>query len=315
MADFNSSLPVRTETDGDIVAKITDGVSNLLVAVDGSATPANGLLVLGTDGTDAQALSTDVSGNLNVNIVSGASGHSDTDDGSIAGAQVANLGVSLNYGWNGTTWGRLNVDGSGNLDIKVNAALPTGTNSIGTVGLDAGSNNIGDLGTIIDLENTDGSAVGTKGILAMGTDGTNAQTIATNASGALKVVQDSGEIFEVHLTNQTSSDEVHHYEQETAVAAAGTSTATYTVTAARTLLLMSIFAGASGKGRCEVAVGPTGSEVTKAVFFWSASNLGNQIYFSKPIEVAATDNVKLTLKNMDNQTQDMYSFINGEEVA
>jgi len=36
MADFDSSLPVRTKTDGDIVSKITDGTNNLEINSDGS---------------------------------------------------------------------------------------------------------------------------------------------------------------------------------------------------------------------------------------------------------------------------------------
>lgn len=315
MADFNSSLPVRTQTDGDIVAKLTDGVLNLSFATEAATAPASGILSFGWDGTDAYALSTDTNGYLNVNIMSGAGGTTDTDDDSIATGQTASLTLNLLYGYDGTSWERLHSDTSGNLHVKVNQPLPTGTNSIGTVGLDAGTNNIGDIGTIVDLEATDGAAALTKGIQAMGTDGTNSQTLSTDNTGALNVIQKAGEVFEVHITENTSSGEVHSYEVETAVASNASSNHIYTVTAAKTLLLRSVQASGSGKGKVEVQVGPSGSEVTKAVGFWSASEQMIQIMFPKPIEVAATDTVKLILTNRDNQTQDLYSFINGEEIG
>ena len=57
---------------------------------------------------------------------------------------ATNSGVlSWNYGWNGTAWDRLQVDASKNLKVTVNAALPAGSNTIGNVGLVAGSAVIG----------------------------------------------------------------------------------------------------------------------------------------------------------------------------
>lgn len=198
MADFDSNLPIRGTT-ADLETKVGDGSNSLDIAVDGSTAKTNGVQVLGTDGTNAQTVSTDSSGHLQVDVLTGGGGPEDTDDDSVAGGQSAALGISLSYGWDGTDWQRLTTDASGSLDTNITLALPAGSNSIGTVGIDAGSNsigsvgldagtnNIGDIGTLVDLENTDGSTVGTKGLLAMGTDGTNAQTIAVDSSGNVQV--------------------------------------------------------------------------------------------------------------------------------
>lgn len=106
MADYDSSLPVRTETDGDIVAKIvdsagtnqwtidangigqvnlSDGTNSLTINAGGSlntiitdgtnnlVVDANGLIgVKVTDGTNTLAPNAD--GSINVNIVTALSG-------------------------------------------------------------------------------------------------------------------------------------------------------------------------------------------------------------------------------------------------
>jgi hypothetical protein len=52
---------------------------------------------------------------------------------------------------------------------------------------------------------------------------------------------------------------------------------------------------------------------TKAVFFWKAVD-GKQFFFDKPIEVPAGEDVEMRITNIDRSDQDMYGFINGEEV-
>ncbi len=69
----------------------------------------------------------------------------------------------------------------GDVTVSSMSALVAGTATIGSVKITDG------LETLSVC--TDGAVVKTKGLLFMGTDGTNAQTIATNTSGEVKVVQ------------------------------------------------------------------------------------------------------------------------------
>jgi len=63
--DLASALPAGTNDLG--IVHVTDGTTELDVAVDGSAAKTNGVQVLGTDGTNAQILKTDTNGSLYVN--------------------------------------------------------------------------------------------------------------------------------------------------------------------------------------------------------------------------------------------------------
>ena len=76
-------------------------------------------LLYGYDGSANWERITQTGGSLDVNVTAGGGGPEDTDDGSIAGGQQLVLGSTLNYGWNGSTWERINsstnrliVDGS-----------------------------------------------------------------------------------------------------------------------------------------------------------------------------------------------------------
>lgn len=63
MADFDSSLPVRTENDGDVVAKIVDSTNAFTWLID-----ANGIGQVNlNDGTNELTINSD--GSINVNVV------------------------------------------------------------------------------------------------------------------------------------------------------------------------------------------------------------------------------------------------------
>lgn len=89
--------------------------------------------------------------------------------------------------------GSLTVDGS----VSLAASIPAGTNNIGDVdiasALPAGTNNIGDvdIASSVDLtvigKAADGAAVSGNPVLIAGQDGTNVQTLKTDAAGELQV--------------------------------------------------------------------------------------------------------------------------------
>jgi hypothetical protein len=110
--------------------------------------------------------------------------------------------------------------------------------------------------------------------------------------------------------------EVNDYNTAT-VAAAGTSNHDYTVTAATTLKLAQIWAAASGKMRIEVQVETgvaTAVFTTKFVAFNSTANTNIELPIIENIAVAAGVRVRVIRKNLDNQSQDLYSTISGHEI-
>lgn len=144
---FNTSAP--TLTNGQQAAAQFDSSGNLKVNVTvgggtggtasafAAAFPGNGTAIGVKNGSNMVNLTADGSNNLNVNCTVGCSGGTSSNasdavaTSSTNGAQDAWL-----YGFNGTTWDRLRVDGSKNLDVNLQTALPAGTNLIGKTTID-----------------------------------------------------------------------------------------------------------------------------------------------------------------------------------
>jgi hypothetical protein len=218
LAEINAALPAGANNIGDV--DIVGGtlasdapLTTNPVTMGGRASTATPTAV-SADG-DVVDLWLSRNGAMQVDVLSGGGGPEDTDDDIVAGGQTAVLGIGMNYAWDGTQWERLNSDAAGSLDVNVTLALPTGANVIGNVGLEAGTNNIGDvdiaslpdegqqvmassisvaiasdqsdLPTVADA--TDGAAHGASqtGFRVMGSDGTNDLQLAVDASGQLQV--------------------------------------------------------------------------------------------------------------------------------
>ncbi len=130
--------PTTTQVGANLLGydRVNDDWTRIAGVVDGEIVGAlnAGLLMIGTDGTNYQVLATDAAGNLQVDILSGGGGLTDTDDDSVAFAQVPTLVISETYASNGAEWERITSDGAGSMDVNVTLALPIGTNEIGDIG-------------------------------------------------------------------------------------------------------------------------------------------------------------------------------------
>lgn len=73
--------------------------------------------------------------------------------------------------------------------------------------------------------------------------------------------------------------------------------------------VIGLIVSASGCAKWELAIGPAASEVSKAVFFTTASQPSLNISLPCGITVGATDNIKLTRTNRDEAAMDVYSTI------
>lgn len=208
MTDFNSSLPVRTETKGDVVAKIVD-----------------------TAGTNELAVNS--SGQIAAEVFQGTAS-----------------------------------------SLKAEVSISTSANSVKV------------------------------------TDGTD--TLLVNEDGNLTVAQKSGDVWDVNLLESGTGDEIHHYEEEVNVGSGLTGTHSYTPNSGKTLYFKQVEVSASGKWKCVIAWGTTGSEADKFVMFGQGSDSFN-LPLSTPAVLVDTQTIKLTLTNRDKSTQSLYSTIVGLE--
>lgn len=185
--DSNGAIPIT----GNITA------SSASVGTTGAAVPGSADYVGGNKSGSLVGLTLDGSSNLNVNCASGCAGgtFNNNADG-VATSATNGQSATWLYGFNGATFDRLRVDGSKNLDVNVNAALPAGSNSIGTVVLGAGSAVVGHI-----IADTGSTTAVTGNVTVVQPTGTNlhavldttSTTAVTQATGTnLHAVIDSG---------------------------------------------------------------------------------------------------------------------------
>ena len=220
MADFDSSLPVRTENPGDIDINISDSVTpsqKLTVNADGSINTnfASGSAVEITDGTDTLAVNAD--GSLNAAVTA-----TDLDIRDLTAAQD-NVAIS-----DGTDTLAINADGSINTNFAAGAQIEI-TDGTDTLAVNAdGSLNAVVTATDLDIrdlsasqdnvaisDGTDTLAINADGSIntnfAAGaqieiTDGTD--TLAVNADGSLNAVVTATDLDIRDLTSASDSVEV-----------------------------------------------------------------------------------------------------------
>lgn len=320
MADINSQLPVAL-TDGTLTASIRNTGSN------------DSLNVAIVDGSGNQ-----------VTAFSGGTQY--TEDDASAGAESLTLAGAVrrdaaasSSGTDGD-YSTINVDANGLLWARIGAALPVGTNSIGEVTANAGTDlntsllaleSGGNLATIAGATKAEdaASADAHVGIPAMAVQkATPANTAGTD--GDYEFLQISaGRLWTSATIDNTASNpipvaiagpltsgsEINDYDTSASVAAAASDNHDYTV-ANTTMVLKRIKASASGRMKVELKVGPVGTLATKAVWFTSTANPNLDEPLDPPIEVPATSTgtVRLVRTNLEASSMDVYSTIFGNDI-
>lgn len=287
MADFNSSLPIRTESAGDVAVKVVDKdlpSQQLAVTASGeakvilqAALPA-GANQIGSVIVDSQpALS---HSNDSVKIGDGTDFLLINNDGSInvvgsitvstTDLDIRDLNASQDSVKIGNGSGNFAaVSAAGELSVAVTQALPAGANNIGSV----------------NIKDSAGVAFGIANPLPV-------------------YIQDS------------IGTEVNDHATAT-VAAGATSAHDYTVTALKSMRLSQIVASASGKLKIEVKVESavaSGTFVTKFVQFNSTASPNVVLPLNEMVTVAAGVKIRVVCTNKDNTSQDVFSTICGHEV-
>lgn len=128
------------------------------------------------------------------------------------------------------------------------------------------------------------------------------------------VNSETNPIFVSTVNTVVSGSEIHNYSTAT-VAADTASNHDYTV-AGTTFLCKQVLGSASGAAKFEVQSGPVASLTTKAVFFVSDNGGTERVEFNPPLEVpvTSTGTLRVIRTNRENQSQDLYSTIIGNDI-
>lgn len=264
MSDYNSSLPIRTQNNGDVVAKIGDATipsQQLAVNADGSINITDNAGSITVDGT-VELGATSLAALESITVQNGSGGSA----------------VNIQDGGNSLT-----VDGTVELGATTLAALE----SITVVATDL---DIRDLTHV-----SDSVKIG---------DGTD--LLAVNADGSINVV----------ISNDVAGTEICAYNTSASVAAAASVNFDYTVNTAVTLIVEQAFCSGSGKVKAELKVetaAASGVYNTKFVAFNSTSHPTIIMPISRYLKQVTGAKVRITLTNLDNQAQDLYSTLTGSE--
>ena len=331
MSDYNSSLPVRTENDGDIVIKVVDGTitsQKLTVNADGSVNITDNGGSLTVDGTvELGATSLAALESITVQNGSGGSAVNIQDGGNSITVDAVAFDIRA------LAFATDTVDASGSvvaLDSASLAALESITVQNGAggsaVNIQDGGNSITvdgtvELGatTLAALESITVSATALDiRALAFATDSVDVSGSSVNADIRVggNAVSGSNPI-PVQLAPGTPGTEIHNYQTSASVAAAASVNHDYTITALKTFKGEKFFISGSGKVKAEVQISPDGTNFsTKFVGFNSTSNPNIDIMLG---QFTLTDSgtgskVRIIITNLDKQAQDVYSTLSGVEV-
>lgn len=321
MADYNSSLPVRTENPGDVIVKISDATipsQQLLVNPDGSINTnvtATDLdirdLVFATDKVD----------------VSGS--EVSLDAGTLAALEnISAVVTATDLDIRDLAFATDSVDVSGSevsLDAGTLAALENINAVVTATDLDIrdlvfATDKVDVTGSEVSLDSATLAALETITVVATDLDIRDLDAATDSVSAWLK--DEAGNAFSasnpLHVVAvESEGDEINDYKTAAALAGGATDNHDYTVTALKTLMLTQIEASGSGKIKITVQVETgvgAGTYNTRFVQFNSTAAPNCTLVLKEPIAVAAGVKVRVAVQNRDNQAQDVYSTICGHEV-
>jgi len=222
---------------------------------------------------------------------------------------------------NGTT-----VDTDGNVHVEVHGNNPAGTDEVLRLSQLGAPN---PDGVYEGTDNTKPAHVGNiahvRAAAPADTDLTQRITAVTGATDTthhsmdVSIHDGDGDAIDdanplpVKLVTSTIGDVIQDFKQATAVASDASDTHTYSVSAGKAFTLTSVQASASGKIKAEIRSGTPAATDLICVMFNSTANPNVEYVFSEDHIVAAEDDVEIVITNLDNQAQNVYSLIEGEE--
>lgn len=300
MSDFNSSLPVRTENAGDVIAIIADSAvptQQLKVEADGSINVNTTI----SSPVDLSASTLAALESITVQNGAGAAAVNIQDGGNSITVDATDLDIrdlthtqdSIKIG-DGTDFMAVNADGSINATVTA-TDLDVRDLSFATDKVDVSGSSVDVSATDLDIRDLSASQDSVEAWLkdASGNAFTQLNPLPVSVSDTI-----------------VGATEVLDFKQAVAVAANASDTHTYTVTAGKTMRLQKIVASASGKIKVEIKIGAS----LKVVLFNSTANPNVEYKFEGPQALAAATVIDVVITNYDKTPQDVYSTIEGYEV-
>lgn len=352
MADSNSSLPVRTQANGDVAAKIVDGtITSQALTIDAAGKITSKL----NDGAGNSVTSQTNGGQRALDVGIDVAGVQ-IDPRSIRALTSADV-VTAAQGTAAAITGAWPVKGTdgtnsqaylatGEAKVSVTQALPAGANNIGSVNQGTSpwitkdsANGAVAPGTAASFSELAGGQYNSAGVTL--TTGQQS-AVQLDASGNLKAVINQplpagtnliGAVnldlagspvsatnpVPVVLSAGVSGNIVNNYNTAAAVASGATSNHTYTITTSKAFQGKKIHAAASGKLKIEVQITPDGTTFTSLFVAFNSTATPNididmdQILFLEAAGTGAA--IRIIRSNLEPVfAQDLYSTISGVEV-
>lgn len=333
MSDQNTSLPIRTESAGDVIVKVGDKtVPSQQLAIDSSG-------LVGVKVSDAAGVAIgSVADALKVAITSTPAIVADqatftygTTAQTVVGAVYQDTAATVPSGKQAglriTAQRGLHVNLRDSAGAELVGAHAMASSVPVTIASDQTALPVSQSGTwnINNVAGTVSLPTGAATAAKQDTGNTSIASVDSKlnslgqklASGSVPVTLASDQAAIAVYITDSPGVEINDYSAAVAVAAAATSNHDYTVTALKTLRLTQIEAAASGKMKIEIQVESAAASNTfasKFVKFNSTSTTCISIPLSQPITVAAGVRVRIIRSNLDKTAQDLYTTISGYEV-
>lgn len=312
MADYNSSLPVRTETAGDVIIKVAD---SLIPSQQVQVTAARELSVLASaqPGVDI--------GDVTVNNGSGGAAVNIQDGGNSITVDATDLDIrDLSSATDSITVVATDLD-IRDLDSATDSVTVIATD-LDIRDLDSATDSVTVVATnldIRDLSSATDSVTVIQGTTPWSENIAEIAGAAPSASNSLPVQLTDGAAFysdsnPLPVKFSQEGTPVNDFKQASAIAVGASDSHDYVALGA--FSLNQIEASGSGKAKMAVAIETgvaTGIFTTKFVQFNSTAETNMSITLSDPIAVAIGVRVRVTMTNRDLLAQDLYSTISGLE--
>ena len=322
MADLNTSLPIRTQANGDAVIKIVDTGGTNIAGVDAS----NNLKVVLGVGSSVVGTATIQDGGNSITV--------DNSTLSVVGGGTEATALRVTVASDST--GVLSIDDNGGsitVDGSVTALNPSVVLDDAAYTPATGSATV--IGAEVDDSGTDSVDEGDAGAVRMSTNrnlyvrirdnagNERGQNVDANGNANVILASNSGvdvgdvtinnteaSPIPVFITGASSGGEVNNYDTSAAVSASATDNHDYNTTGSALIIKQVSFA-ASGKMKIEFLTGTTETLTTQAVWFTTSANPSYTHTFGQPVELPANGTARLARTNLESSSMDVYSTING----